>query len=142
MTKYEAEIIYYQLYEEKVSEWKKETVDAEFFILPAIFLVGLCILIAGPWTVSIGVWLIFFLYFGIALVMLFGNISITLYIRKKLPRDFADFIHSGLCNISLNHDDEGNTYYDIDMGRYLHKSMLEDEVKGRLMRGAEYAYEI
>ena len=137
MTKYEAEIIYYQLYEEKVSEWKKETVDTEFFILPAIFLVGLCILIAGPWTVRIGTWLIFFLYFGIILVMSFVDIGITLYTRKKLPRDFADFIHSGLCSISLNQDDKGNTYYDIDMGRYLHKSMPEDEVKGRLMRGVD-----
>lgn len=141
MTKYEAEIIYYQLYEEKVSEWKKETVDTEFFILPAIFLVGLCILIAGPWTVSIGTWLIFFLYFGIVLVMSFVDIGITLYTRKKLPRDFADFIHAGLCSISLDKDDKGNAYYDIDMGRYLHKRMPEDEVKGRLMRGVGYAYE-
>ena len=137
MTKYEAEIIYYQLYEEKVSKWKKETVDTEFFILPAIFLVGLCILIAGPWTVSTGIWFVFSLYFGIALVMLFGDIGITLYTRKKLPRDFADFIHAGLCSISLDQDDNGNAYYDIDMGRYLHKRMPEDEVKGRLMRGAE-----
>ena len=134
MTKHEKEIIYHQLYEEKVLEWKNEALDIEFFALPAVFFVGLWILIVGPWVVSKGAWLIFFLYFGIVLVMLFIYIGINLWIRKKLPKDFAVYINSGLCSISLKQDNKGNTYYDINMG-YIHRTMPEDEVKGRLVRG-------
>lgn len=130
MTKHEKEIIYRQLYEEKVSEWKNEALD-EFFALSAVFFDWLWILIVGPWVVSESVWLIFFLYFCIVLVV----IGINLWIRKKLLRNLAEYINSRLCNILSKQDNKGNTYYDIDMGRYLHKSMLEDEVKGRLMKG-------
>ncbi len=131
MTKHEKEIIYRQLYEEKVSEWK---MDINFFALPAVSFVGLYTVILWPLVVSEGAWLIFFLYFGIVLVMLFIYIGINLWIRKKLPKDFAEYINSGLCSISLKQDNKGNTYYDIDMG-YIHRTMSEDEMKVRLMRG-------
>lgn len=137
MTKHEKEIIYRQLYEEKVLEWKNEALDIDFFAfaLPAVFFVGLWILIVGPWAVSEGTWLIFFLYFGIVLVMLFICIGINLWIREKLPKDFAEYINSGLCSISLKQDNKG-TYYDIYMG-YIHRTMSEDEMKVRLMKGVE-----
>ena len=131
MRKHEKEIIYRQLYEEKVSEWK---MDINFFVLPAVSFVGLYTVILWPLVVSEGAWLIFFLYFGIVLVMLFIYIGINLWIRKKLPKDFAEYINSGLCSISLKQDNKGNTYYDIDMG-YIHRTMSEDEMKVRLMRG-------
>lgn len=134
MTKHEKEIIYRQLYEEKVLEWKNEALGIDFFALPVVFFVGLWMLIVGPWVVSEGTWLIFFLYFGIVLVMLFIYIGINLWIREKLPKNFAVYINSGLCSISLKQDNKGNTYYDIDMG-YMHRTMSEDEVKGRLMKG-------
>lgn len=136
MTKHEKEIIYRQLYEEKVLEWKNEALD-EFFALSAVFFDWLWILIVGPWVVSEGVWLIFFLYFGIVLVVFFIYIGINLRIRKKLPKDFAEYINSGLCIILPKLDDKGNTYYDIDMGEYMHRTMSEDEMKIRLMKGVE-----
>ena len=127
MTKHEKEIIYRQLYEEKVLEWKNEALD-EFFALLAIFFVWLWIIVVGPWAVSEGVWLVFFLYFGIVLVVFFIYIGINLWIRKKLPKDFTEYINSGLCSILPKQDDKGNTYYDIDMG-YMHRTMSEDEIK-------------
>lgn len=129
MTKHEKEIIYHQLYEEKVLEWK---MDINFFALPAVSFVGLYTVILGPLAVSEGT-CIFFLYFGIVLVVLFIYIGINLWIRKKLPKDFAEYINLGLCSILPKQDDKGNTYYDIDMG-YIHRTMSEDEAKGRLMR--------
>ena len=108
--------------------------DINFFVLPAVSFVGLYTVILWPLVVSEGAWLIFFLYFGIVLVMLFIYIGINLWIRKKLPKDFAEYINSGLCSISLKQDNKGNTYYDINMG-YIHRTMSEDEMKVRLMRG-------
>lgn len=49
MTKHEKEIIYRQLYEEKVSEWK---MDINFFVLPAVSFVGLYTVILWPLVVT------------------------------------------------------------------------------------------
>ena len=116
VTRHQKEILYKKIYNEKVKELKKDTVIAVILSVCHLAL-SLCLIVRVLQRDD----LLCILCFVVFILCFFLCVFKVVYYQKIIPNEFAEYINTGLCNVSQKQDCDGQRYFCIDMGVYCQK---------------------